>query len=170
MSKFFFIPFITLITVALLFFPIYLKGDAHYDMNRKKFAFCVYGFGFIKLIGGYASTYKGGVALHVTDEKAILIPYTQMNAKRKKFSILKTFHLKSLTLTAETGAEYILPIAVSQTLFAIYYAINGGKKEKFRNYLWLTDGDVLRISLNCTLYFNIFILLCDFFQFIKEKK
>ena len=169
MSKFFFILLTALIMVALLFFPIYLKGDTHYDMNRKKFAFSVYGFGLIKLIGGYASTYKGGIALHVSSNKAILIPYSQMNTKRKKFSILKTFHLKSFDVTTETGAEYLLPIALSQALFRIYYMTRGGSREKYHNHLWITNGDVLRVSLNCTLYFNIFILLCDLFQFIKEK-
>lgn len=169
MSKFFFILLTALIIAAVLFFPIYLRGDAHYDMNRKKFAFSVYGFGWIKLIGGYASTYRGGLALHVSNSKAILIPYSQMNSRRKKFSILKTFHLKSFALTTETGAEYLLPVTLSQSIFKIYYGMRGGARKKFHNHLWLTDGDVLKISLNCTLYFNIFILLCDLFQFIKEK-
>lgn len=169
MSKFFFILLAGLIIIVVLFFPIYLKGDAHYDMGRRKFAFSVYGFSFLKLIGGYATTYKGGIALHVSSKKALLIPYSQINSKRKKFSILKTFHLKALSLTTETGADYLIPICLSQAFFRIYYTSMGGTKEKIRNNVWLINGDVLRISVSCTLYFNIFILLCDLFEFLKEK-
>lgn len=169
MGKLFFI-FLTLPIIAiLLFFPIYLETDVHYDMNRKKLAFSVYGYKFIKLIGGYGSTYKGGFALHVSAQKAILIPYSQLNNERKKFSFIQTFHLKSFVLTTETGAEYLFPVALVQTVLRSYFFMKGGKKEKIENNVWLTDGDVLRISLNCVLFFNIFILLCDLFIFLKEK-
>lgn len=169
MSKLFFIPLTGLIIAVILFFPIYLETDAHYDMNRKKFAFSIYGFKWIKLIGGYATTYKGGFALHISPKKAILIPYSQVNTERKKFSFIKTFHLKSFILTTETGADYLIPISLTQVALRTYFFIKGGKKEKIENNLWLTDGDVLRVSLNCVLFFNVFILLCNLFKFLKEK-
>jgi hypothetical protein len=45
----------------------------------------------------------------------------------------------------------------------------GGKKEKLENNLWLTDGDVLRVSVNFIVRFNLFIVLRNFMQFLKEK-
>ncbi len=169
MGRFFIVVAILSAVALLLFFPIFLETDAHYDMNRRKFAFAVYGYKCIKLIGGYIATYKGGLALHVSPKKAILVPYSQMNSERKRFSFVRSFHLKSFVLTTETGAEYLLHIAIAQAALRAYFFMIGGKKEKVENNVWLTDGDTLRISLNCVVTFNLFILICNFFKFLKEK-
>ncbi len=155
--------------LVLLFFPIYLETDAHYDVNRRKFAFAVYAYKVVRIIGGYVATYTGGLAVHVSKKKAILIPYSKMNSERKKFSFVKTFRLKSFRLTTESGAEYLPLTAVAHSALRSYFFINGGEKEGIENNLWLTDGDTLRISLNTLVYFNLFILLKNFIKFCKEK-
>lgn len=166
---FFYVGLSLIITVVLLFFPIIIETDIHFDMNRKKFAFGVYFYKLFKLVGGYAAPYHGGIALHVSPKKAILIPYAQMDSERKKFSFLKTFKLISFTLTTETGAEYLLPVAIAHIVFRSYFFIIGGKKEKIENNFWLNDGDTLRISAHFTMFFNLFILICNFIKFLKEK-
>ena len=97
MGKLFF--FVVLLPLAVLFFPIYFEADAHYDLNRKKLGFATYFYKKIPLVGGYVSTYKGGVAFHISDKKAILVPYKKMESERKKFSIMKTFRLKTHDLS-----------------------------------------------------------------------
>ena len=92
-----------------------------------------------------------------------------MNSERKKFSIIKTFHLDGVTLTMETGADYLVATSLIQACLRVYFFAKGGKKEKIENNLWLTDGDVLRISINSEFIFNLYILLCDFVKFLKEK-
>ena len=156
-------------TAILLFLPIYLEIDAHYDMNRRKFGFAVNLYKVLKLIGGYVATYKGGLVMHISEQKALLIPYSTLNSERKKFSFMKTFHLNKLILTVETGAEYLLPVGLVHTLLRSYFFIKGGKREHIENNLWLVDGDVLLVSLNCIVRFNLFILLCNFIKFLKEK-
>ena len=166
MSKSFFV----LISVTfLLFVPIFLEANIHYDMNKRKFVFSLLLYKIIKLIGGYVATYNGGIAIHLTKKKAVLIPYTEIENERKKFSFMKTFRLKSFNLITETGAEYFIPVSIAHILSRIYFFIKNGKKENIENNLWLTDGDVLRISLHSVLFFNLFILLSSFFKFIKEK-
>lgn len=161
---------IVLVVIAfLLFFPIVFETDFHLDVNRKKCAFAVYLYKKLKLIGGYAATYQGGIALHVSPKKAILIPYSEVNSERKKFSFMKTFRLLAFTLTTETGAEYLFPVSLAHMALRVYFFMIGGKKEKIENNLWLTDGDVLRVSLNIVAYFNGYILLVNFFKFLKEK-
>ena len=123
----------------------------------------------MKLIGGYATTYKGGVALHISPKKAVLIPYKEMDKERKKFSFFKTLRLISFTLTTETGAEYLFPVALAQVALRIYFFAIGGNKEDIENNLWLTDGDVLRVSSYGVFFFNLFILLVNFLKFLKEK-
>lgn len=157
------------ILFAILFFPIYLETDAHYDLNRKKLGFAIYAYKKLPIIGGYVSTYRGGVAFHISKKKAILVPYKQMDNERKKFSFFKTFRLKSFNLTTESGAEYLFIIAVAHIILRMLFFIKGGKKEEVENNLWLTDGDVLRISLNALFYFNLYILLKSFIKFCKEK-
>ena len=166
---FFIIGIVSLSILALLFFPVYLETNAHYDMNGRKFAFSVHLYKIIKLIGGYIATYKGGLAVHVSPKKAILIPYSEMNNERKRFSVIRTFRLKTLTITSETGAEYLLPVTLAQSAFRIYFFAMGGKKEKIENNLWLTDGDTLRISLHFIIRFNLFIILRNFVKYLKEK-
>ena len=167
--SFFWIALVAILLLVLLFFPIVFHSSAHFDVNRKKFAFSVRLYGNIKLIGGYITTYKGGVALHISPKKAILIPYKEMENERKKFSFFKTLRLIAFTLTTETGAEYLFPVALAHIILRVYFFSVGGNKEKIENNLWLTDGDVLRISLNVLVYFNLFILLKSFIKFCKEK-
>jgi len=166
---FFFSAFIVFSVLFLLFLPFVIELDIHYDMNRKKFGFAVYLYKKIKIIGGYVGTYKGGLALHVSKKKAILVPYSKLNSERKRFSFVKTFRLLSFCLTTETGAEYLLLTSVVQTILRAYFFIIGGDKENIENNVWLTDDDVLRVSLNCVIYFNLFILLVNFIKFLKEK-
>ncbi len=154
---------------VLLFFPIFLEADVHYDMNRKKFGFALYAYKVIKLIGGYVTTYPGGIALHISPKKAILKPYSGMDSERKRFSFTKAFRIVSFSLTTETGAEYLLPVSIAHTaLRAVFFSV-GGERENIENNLWLTDGDELKISMNLVTFFNLFILLCAFLKFLKEK-
>lgn len=170
MGRLFFIfGIVSLSILALFFFPVYLETNAHYDMNGRKFSFSINAYKLIKLLGGYIATYQGGLALHVSPKKAILIPYSEMNDKRKRFSVIHTFRLKTLIVTAETGAEYLIPVALAQSVFRIYFFAMGGKKEKLENNLWLTDGDTLRVSVNFIIRFNLFIILRNFLKFLKEK-
>lgn len=170
MDRLFFIVIVTSLSVAvLLFFPIYIKTDMHYDMNGRKFGFYISAYGVIKLLGGYIATYQGGLAVHVSDKKAILIPYSDLNNERKRFSVIRTFRLKTLNLTVETGAEYLIGISFFQSLFRIIFFVLGGKKEKIENNLWLTDGDVLRVSIDFTVRLNVYILLKNLIKYLKAR-
>ena len=155
--------------ILLLFFPVYVELNAHYDMNRRKFAFGLYAYKIFKLIGGYIATYTGGIAMHLRKNKAILVPYSQMDSERKRFSFIRTFRLKKLITTIETGAEYLFPIAFIEKTAQIWLFVRGVDENKVRNNLILTDGDVLKISLRALVYFNLFILLKNFIIVLKEK-
>ena len=159
----------TLLTAILLFFPIFLEVDIHYDMNRKKFGFALYAYKVLKLIGGYVTTYPGGIALHISPKKAILKPYSGMDSERKNFSFTRTFRIVSFSLTTETGAEYLIPVSLAHTALRTVFFAAGGQRGKVENNLWLTDGDELRVSMNLVVFFNLFILLCALLKFLKEK-
>ena len=155
--------------VVQIFLPIFLRTAVHFDMNRRKLCFALYLFGFLRIVGGYIATYKGGLAIHISEKKAFLLPYSQMEKERKKYSFIKTFHLSAFTLTTETGAEYLLPVSLAHVILRTYFFAKGGKKEKIENNLWLTDGDILRVSMDVTVWFNILMLMREFIKFLKEK-
>ena len=115
------------------------------------------------------TTYDGGVALHLSRKKVHLLRYKEINSERKRFSFVNTFKLDAISLTMETGAEYLQATALIQTTVRTYFFIKGGEKEKIENNVWLTDGDVLRISLSSRIFFNFYILICNFIKFLKEK-
>lgn len=171
MGRFFSVILPFLIAGAILFFPIYLEGDAYYDVNKRKFGFILKAYKVIKLFGGYVATYRGGLAVHISPKKAILVPYSDLDNERKRFSFVQTFRLKTLSLTTETGVEYLLPVSFFQIITKTAFLIIGKikKTEHIHSRVWLTDGDALKISLNCLVYFNLFILLCNFIKFLKEK-
>ncbi len=160
---------VSLAVFVLLFLPIYLDMNAHYDMNGRKLAFCLRAYKLIKLIGGYIATYKGGLAVHISPKKALLIPYSDLDKERKRVSVMRTFRLKTLNITAETGAEYLLPVSIAQGAFRIYFLASGGKKEKLSNNTWLREGDILRISFHFIVRFNLYMILRNIFIYLKEK-
>ncbi len=170
MGRLFFYFLITALgVIGLLFFPIVVEADVHYDMNRRKFGFALYAYKTWKLAGGYVTTYPGGFALHISPDKAILKPYSGMESDRKKFSFVRTFRVLSFSLLTETGAEYLLPVSVVHAVLRAVFFSFGGDRENIRNNLWLTDGDELRISADLVLRFNLYLLLRAFMKSLKEK-
>lgn len=169
MDRLFFYALFILAMLFILFLPIIISIDTHFDLSIKKVGFAVFLYKRLKIFGGYAHSAKGGVALHLSKKKAVWVPYRQMDSERKKFSFLKSFQPLSLSYTAETGANYLLPVGVGECIVRCLFFLNGGKAEKIKNNLWLTDNDVLRLSLRYTFYFNAFILLSNFIKFLKEK-
>ncbi len=170
MGRFFFYFLITVLgLLGLLFFPIVVEADVHYDMNRRKFGFALYAYKTWKLVGGYVTTYPGGFALHISPDKAILKPYSGMESDRKKFSFVRTFRVLSFSILTETGAEYLLPVSVVHAALRAVFFSFGGDRENIKNNLWLTDGDELRISADLVLQFNLYLLLRAFMKSLKEK-
>ena len=148
-----------------LFAPIVQEFNAYGDLNEKKLAFSLYLFGFIKLIGGYVSSYRGGVAVHISEKKAILLPYSGMNEQRKKFKIFRSFRLISLEAAAETGADYFAGAGIACAFLKGYLAVKGETK-KSDVKLYLTDGDALRVSVRIAAYFQIGVLLALFIRYL----
>lgn len=170
MGRFFFILAITTLSVLfLLFLPIVISIDTYYNMNRRKFAFALKLYRVIPVLGGYISAYPGGLAVHTSQTKARLLFYKDMEKERKRIKLYKSFRLLKGNLHTEIGAEYILQAMVVHILArAAFYTLIDNKQE-IKNSVWLTDGDVLKLSLHLVAYVNIFLLLRLFFDYIKEK-
>ena len=170
MGRIFLIPTIVIaVVIFLLYVPIIVSTNVHYDMNRQKLAFSFLLYNRIQLTGGYIGTYAGGLALHTSPKKAKLLSYKDMNNQRKRISLLKGLRIVGGSLHTETGAEYLLEVGALQALLRLIFFIRGGKKERITNSVWLTDGDQLKIALHFAIYCNLYMLLCAFIKSIKEN-
>ena len=165
----FLLPFLVLTGILIaLFFPVSLDVYSHADLNRKKFTFAVYLYGIWKLYGGYLSAYHGGLAIHTGERKVKLLPYSNMDSERKKqIKFYRAMRLNEFSVTSETGAEYMLPVGMVHTVFKATYFRLGGEKEK--GEIWLTDGDILRVSTKLRAVFNGYTVLKMLVKTVKEK-
>lgn len=160
--------FIVWIVSILLFLPVLINGSFHYDMNRKKYAFVIRLYA-IKIISGYITVYPGGIAVHLSNKKALVFPYKSMNDDKKRFSFMKNFRLLRFKLTTETGAEYLFPVWITSKFITAYLSKKAYFLQEINTDIWLTDGDVLRVSGQWLVFFNLFIIIKNLFIFLKEK-
>ena len=79
------------VLAAVLLLPIVLSIHLYLDVGEKKLYFGVYVLRVIKLFGGYAAPVRGGVAVHLSRRKAVLLPYAELFAAGKKFEIARCF-------------------------------------------------------------------------------
>lgn len=168
MGRLFLFTEIFSILLIISFFPILISGSIHIDFKRKKYAFCIKLYEKIRIFGGYATLYSDGVALHVTKKKAILLPYKELNANRKKFSFIKTFEVISIKALIESSADKLMPLTVFYSVFSTAKKFDT-RLNKCSLELWISETETLKTSAKCTLFFNIFILLVDLLQFLWGK-
>ncbi len=168
MGRLFLFTKIFSILLIILFFPIIISGSLHLDFKSKKYAFCIKIYEILRVFGGYATLYTEGIALHVTNKKAILLPYKELNAKRKKFSFIKTFELVSIKAIIESSVEGLVPLSLFEGIFDIAKNFDA-QLNKCNFNVWILENETLKINAECTLFFNIFILLVDLFQFLRGK-
>ena len=66
-------------------FPVFVYLDGYADTSENKLWFSLSVYKFFKVFGGYAQIKKEGLVFHITDKKAIILPYAEMTDTRKKF-------------------------------------------------------------------------------------
>ena len=157
------------IVCILLFFPLYLSLNIHYDMNRKKFCFSVCLYKWMKIIGGYITLYSKGIALHVSNKKAILLQYNEFERERKKFSFFQTIRLRKTFIVAETGADYLIGVYFISLVSQLLCAIKQDNTKDVETRIWLAQGDVLQISIKLSWLFNGYTVVKELISVFNEK-
>ncbi len=166
------------------FFPIFVYVDGYVDAKENKCWFSVSLYRFFKVFGGYLQIKKEGIVFHLTKKKAVILPYKQMAATRKKFEITKGFQLWRFHQTIETGgAEKISGILIAAVLQSVGSAIFSAMQTahpflSLRNNTLLSETNNLKITLQAATVFNGLVLtiaitkkiLEAIINWIKEKK
>lgn len=161
----------------IFLFPIFLNVNVFIDVKQKKGCFGIYLFRFIKIYGGYATLYKSGIAFHLTEKKAVLLPYREIGNTRKKFEITDGFQIYSYHQIVEIGSREnpgaalmaaAFTEALSGALFANFFA-----KKKYLSLkngtMLMTKSSALKISVNTVAVFNMLVLTMASVKIILEK-
>ena len=169
MGKFFLYLFIAFAVLILLFFPIFLSADVYYQIRNKKVGFCISLYGKIKLVGGYISTYNGGFAIHLSEKKALLTGYREMEERRKNFPFQDFFTFQKISLNIRTGAEYFLPLYALNLINSIVLCIRPALQERIKSKLGIENGDELKVSARVVLKMTIFKQLKGFIKYAFRR-
>ena len=170
--------------VLFFFFPVFVYVDGYADVaeNKAWFALCL--FRRLKVYGGYGELRREGVALHLTEKKAVLVPYATMPDTRKKFEITKGFQLWRYHQIVEvSGADRLYGVMLAAALQSAGAAAFSVLKTRhpfvsLKSNVLLTEQAALKISVQFATVFNTFILtlalikkgLEEILKWIKEKR
>ncbi len=168
----------------LTFFPTFLWLDAYVDIRKNRAWFSLSAYRHLKFFGGYGQLDREGIAIHLTEKKAVFIPFDKMADTRKKFEITKGFQLWRFCQTVETGgADSVYGVLIA----AFLQSVGGGSfaylrtKHPFvtlKNNTLLADTACLKVSVETATVFNGFVLgmaflkkaLEAFINWIRKKR
>ena len=169
---------------ALFLFPVFLYADLYGDLGCNRVWFCISLFHRVRLFGGYAELRAEGFLFHLTKKKAVLLPFTEFAAARKRFEITKGFQLWRYHQIVETdGADApkgvvlgaLLTIAAG-TAFSVLKEKSAFLSLKSRSLLH--HEPCLKIAIRTAVIFNGLVLalalikkaLEVFIEWMKRKR
>lgn len=104
----FLLAILIILVAILLILPVTVTVETYFDSSCNKLGCVILLYGFIKLLGGYLAPCPKGVAFHVSDKKALVFSYKQMEEGRKRFSPKSGIKLNHAWIYVQTGAEHLL--------------------------------------------------------------
>ena len=167
MSGFFL--FSLLSAIVQILFPLFLSIHLYADIKERKLYFSLYILRIFKVYGGYATLYDGGIAFHLTKNRAALLPYSEIvNARNNfEFKITRGFYIYAFSSIAEIGAKSepaaaVLAASLIQIVsgFAAGYVFSRKKCTSFKSDVILYEGsDNIKISVRIILVFNFLVVI-----------
>lgn len=167
MGGFFSRLFTCLAIACTLCFPIVQRLDLYGDPSEKKLSFSLRLYGFLPILGGYVTSYTGGIAIHLGKKKAVLLPYRGIEEKRKKFSFVRSFKTLMFHVSTETGAEYLFGVLSVHAAMKTYFSLTR-KASVFRSEVWLVGGRALKCSVKTSVCFTPLALIVLCLKFVVK--
>ena len=167
MSGFFL--FSLLSAIVQILFPLFLSIHLYAEIKERKLYFSLYMLRIFKVYGGYATLYDGGIAFHLTKNRAALLPYSEIvNASNNlDFKISRGFYIYAFSSIAEIGAKSepagaVLGGAVIQNVsgFCAGEVVRRKKWGPFKSDVILYEGsDNIKIGVRIILVFNFLVVI-----------
>lgn len=167
---------VIIIAVILLIFPIFISGQFYFNKNEIKIYYKIKLFKFIKIIYGYAELLDDGIILHLTKNRAVLLPYSNIFEIRKKVEPLKDYHLITASLTTNLGSEDVF--IPSSAAFIVNYLYNylkwflHHKKPyfKFDNSVNVYVGaSIFEVKFGGVVVFNLLMVVLSLIKILVGK-
>lgn len=164
------------ITLTLIF-PLFLNIDIIYTKENKKFFFCFYLFGVLKILSGYVEPLNDCVAVHVSKNKAFLFYYKNILNLNKSMKPLKDYHFLKIKSLIEVGSEYSLAVPFFTSFiynffmsFVSWFFYNKKPYLDLKNDVNIYENkDILNIFINTKLVFNLLMIVLSIIKIITEK-
>ena len=129
------------------------------------------------MYGGYITFLRKAAAFHLTDRKALLVPYNSMMESGKKFEITKGFFILQYRQVAEIGSIKntqlaVLGAVVSQIMAGViagFLAERRGCRSCSGDVILREDESCLNFSASASLLFNFAILLLAGSKLVLRK-
>ena len=153
--------------VLLLIFPIYISIDLYFDVVSGKIGCQISLYERIKLLGGYFMPCAGGFALHVSDKKAELFTYEQIEAGRKQISFVNGVRLTSIRWIAEISPEYLLGVWAVDNLFKTLFFFRN-EKPIMESEIYLNESG-FRVFGRVCLRFNLLAILLGAVEYLYRR-
>ena len=156
--------FLIAIVLVVLVLPLRLHLDIYFDVSSGKVGAILRLFSKIKLLGGYITPCAGGCAWHISEKRAILFTYRQMQEGRRQFLEKSSVQLTKVQTLFEIGAEYLFFVKIVENLIK-YLHFFSRPLQAYESKIVLKSGDCFRLFLR--LEFR-WMLLQQIFFMIKN--
>lgn len=108
--------------------------------------------------------------MHISEKKAILLPYQEWREEQKQISIFKIFRIKSLHTCIETEHEGLREALFVHHILRIYFFSKYGPHKNMKNLLYLNeDVDGMQAMFHSVVSLNLYKLIQYIIKIIKEK-
>ena len=164
------------IIFLLLIFPIFLSINLYFNKDELKLFYLIKIFN-IKLIRGYAEVIKEGIIIHLTKNRAILLPFNKVFTLKDKVKPLKDYHVIKSSLVIEIGniennflplsSAYVLNFINNLISFHLYQRKPYVKTNTICNVF--IDKDIFTIKLDSTIVFNLMMIIISLIKICTEK-
>ena len=161
---------------VLLIFPIFINIKLFFCKENKKLFFAINCFMFT-IIGGYVEQIKEGFAIHVTKNKAIIIPYKKVLGLKSSVKPLKDYHFIKLNMEIDIGNDDNIVASLSIAYIINYvHAIIKGYINQIKPYVVfnqnvnvIENSETFNIKIDSLILFNLLMVLLSLVKIFVEK-
>lgn len=96
------------ITIFILILPLIFSVYFYYDNDNKRVYFAVFIFGYFKILSGYIKgRIKGGIYIHLSEKRAIIVRLSALKNIGNGPNFLKVISVNSLYYLIDVGTQYV---------------------------------------------------------------
>lgn len=162
--------------LLILLFPVYVDVYLYADRRDAKLGFALYLYDCVRILGGYARPYPAGVAFHLSEKRAFLLPYREMLSARKNFEITKGFSVCRYRQVIELGGAenaagaLMAGALLGKTADVLFADVRRRSDAVLASDILVNMGrQGGRVAVNVTVVFDLLIVLIAVGKLILEK-